>query len=223
MTTQSQIMNRLEQKREELRKKQAALKQQLLAKRVKNYSVSTQISRAMDEHDFLLDIENHIKTKNIPIRKSTRMHRSLYIDYDVFPSQKVCTMCGTKKHYRHLIGPDNNYHFVCPECKTEAEAVYIQIRWNRYLYKIYCDNEGRPFKTALEANHYMSLIDDKAHCGIKAHVYFIQAESNGYIKIGFSNDITGRIADLRISCPCKLKVLLVLSGGVNVEALHHMH
>lgn len=225
-------MTKLDKKREKLSKKQAALKQQLMSRRTKNTSVSTQFSRAsvstqfsraMDERDFLLDIERHIKTRNIPIRKSVRIHRSLYFDYDVFPFKKICGVCGTKKHYHRVIGPDNNYHFVCPECKSEAESVYIQIRWSGNYYKICFDNEGHPFNTVSEANYYMSLIDDKAHCGIKSCIYFIQAESNGYIKIGFSNDITNRITSLRMACPCKLKVLLVLSGGVNIEALHHNH
>lgn len=137
--------------------------------------------------------------------------------------KKTCDRCGTKKHYRHLIGSDNRFHYLCPECKSEPDAVYIQIRWGGNLYKIDHDNNGIPFKTALEADHYISLIDDKSHCGRKSHIYFIQAESNGYIKIGFSNNIIGRLTDLRISCPCKLKVLLVLAGGVNIEAIYHNH
>lgn len=78
-------MTRIEQKKEQLRKDQAALKRQLMSRLT---PVITQISRAMDESAFLQEVEQHIKAKKIPIRTSARIHRSLYVDYSILPCKK---------------------------------------------------------------------------------------------------------------------------------------
>ena len=50
-------------------------------------------------------------------------------------------------------------------------------------------------------------------------VYFVK--HTDYVKIGFTNDIRNRLADLQISCPVKLKLLALIEGGLNDEQVHH--
>ena len=52
-------------------------------------------------------------------------------------------------------------------------------------------------------------------------VYFVQGESGGPIKIGYSADIVTRITKLQKSYPDKLKVLSVIPGDFKTEAAIH--
>lgn len=52
-------------------------------------------------------------------------------------------------------------------------------------------------------------------------VYFIE-HPNGFIKIGVANDVSKRLSQIQVSCPEKLKVILVIEGSFELEAqLHH--
>lgn len=52
-------------------------------------------------------------------------------------------------------------------------------------------------------------------------VYFIQADIGGPIKIGVSANIDKRIAQLQLSCPFTLRLLLLVQGGYSVELKLH--
>lgn|SRR5574343_839653 len=53
-------------------------------------------------------------------------------------------------------------------------------------------------------------------------IYFIQANGNGPIKIGYTdNDIKERLLALQTSSPYKLKVLAVMQGSMDAEQMLH--
>jgi hypothetical protein len=54
-------------------------------------------------------------------------------------------------------------------------------------------------------------------------IYFIQETGwfRNRVKIGTTNNIKKRIRDFRTSSPSKLKVVLVLVGNENIEAIYH--
>ena len=51
-------------------------------------------------------------------------------------------------------------------------------------------------------------------------IYFIRAE-NGLVKIGKSNNPKNRLKTLQVGSPVKLKIIKVISGGINIEKLLH--
>lgn len=53
-------------------------------------------------------------------------------------------------------------------------------------------------------------------------VYFIQAESGGPIKIGYTSDIRTRVSSLSASSPTPLRVLATVPGGAAVERSLHL-
>lgn len=189
--------------------------------RLRKYAIPAGISRDMNESAFLDDVSSFKELNKIGIRLNKKSNPLFHVGYEILPITKICTVCSCKKHFLSKI-INNQLCFVCPECNQES-LVYIRVKFRNDFYRIDHDEQGIPFKTTNEARFYINFLDDKAQCGTDAHVYFIQAESNGYIKIGFSTNIRGRLTDLRISCPCKLSILLILAGGVNIETLHHNH
>lgn len=53
------------------------------------------------------------------------------------------------------------------------------------------------------------------------HLYFIQANVTGAIKIGRSKDVRKRLSQLQVGCPTKLRILLVMeSQGWRERDLH---
>jgi DNA-binding XRE family transcriptional regulator len=50
-------------------------------------------------------------------------------------------------------------------------------------------------------------------------IYFIKHTE--YITIGYTNDIQNRLSQLQVSCPVRLKVLGLIDGLLEDEALHH--
>ena len=53
------------------------------------------------------------------------------------------------------------------------------------------------------------------------HIYFLQSESHGLVKIGYATDPEKRINGLRTAGPDKLKVLAIIKGTMKQEkALH---
>lgn len=52
-------------------------------------------------------------------------------------------------------------------------------------------------------------------------IYFIQAGSDGPIKIGYSANVSARIADLQVSSPQRLALLLTIAGSRRDEAAFH--
>jgi len=52
-------------------------------------------------------------------------------------------------------------------------------------------------------------------------VYFVQASSDGLIKIGHSTSVASRLAVLQASSPVKLRLLLDVPGGAPLEMFLH--
>lgn len=53
------------------------------------------------------------------------------------------------------------------------------------------------------------------------YVYFIQGESGGPIKIGYTNDVKKRVNTLQTGHPDTLRVLVVIPGSVKTEEEYH--
>jgi hypothetical protein len=53
------------------------------------------------------------------------------------------------------------------------------------------------------------------------HLYFVQANVTGAIKIGRSKDVLKRMAQLQVGCPQRLKLLLRLENQGHIE--RHLH
>lgn len=54
-------------------------------------------------------------------------------------------------------------------------------------------------------------------------IYFIQAGNDGPIKIGKTNNIKQRLAELQTGSPAKLKLLATFNGGQSIEIGLHNH
>jgi DNA-binding XRE family transcriptional regulator len=50
-------------------------------------------------------------------------------------------------------------------------------------------------------------------------IYFVK--HTDYVKIGYTADIYQRLNQLQVNCPVKLKVLGLIQGDLNDEAIHH--
>lgn len=212
-------MESILKRRERLKKEQDTVKAQL----AKNPRPSSPIvSSGMDEKAFLADIESYKSSEKTFMRRTSKMSRTLGVNFGIQPLSKICKLCGTRKHFYHTIY-ENEQCFMCPNCGEYPTAYILEIRWRKNVYRLDHDDQGSAFKNTREAWYYARLLEDKAECGRNAFVYFIQAEANGYIKIGFSNNVKSRLADLQVACPCKLNAILVLPGGVNIETIHHNH
>lgn len=59
-------------------------------------------------------------------------------------------------------------------------------------------------------------------CPVEEKVYFIQGETSKLIKIGYSQDVQGRLDNLRASSPESLLLLIAINGDRQLEKqLHH--
>ncbi len=56
-------------------------------------------------------------------------------------------------------------------------------------------------------------------CDARAWIYFL--DGGDLIKIGTTNNLTTRIADLRRMCPVPLELVLVIEGNRHIEAMIH--
>ncbi len=67
----------------------------------------------------------------------------------------------------------------------------------------------------------MSLLHDRIFNPLKSVVYFLKAEPNGPIKIGYSTNYISRIATLKTACPWDLTFLGWVEGNQNTERRLH--
>jgi hypothetical protein len=77
-------------------------------------------------------------------------------------------------------------------------------------------------KAAREKHKIERAREESQSLRIENSVYFIQAQSSdGYIKVGRSNDVKSRISALQTSSPYRLKLLFSMPAILEIETLAH--
>jgi len=91
-------------------------------------------------------------------------------------------------------------------------------RWDDYWKKKKEEERAKQIQIELRKKQTLKMQDKKRFPGF---IYFIQGESGGPIKIGYTTDVQSRIRTLQTGYPDTLKLLLAIPGNFNNEQTLH--
>ena len=91
-------------------------------------------------------------------------------------------------------------------------------RWDEYWKKKNEEKRVKEIETQMKKEQALKYQDRKKYPGF---VYFVQGESGGPIKIGYTANVSNRIKELQTGYPDALKLLLAIPGNINNEQVLH--
>lgn len=92
------------------------------------------------------------------------------------------------------------------------------LRWKDYWKRKEEEKKAAAIAKEAEKKRVQEMAYKKRYPGF---VYFIQGESGGPIKIGYTQDIKSRLTSLQTGCPETLKLLLAIPGKIADEQKIH--